>query len=189
MITSLAGTAVVNDGPPSPAELEIDHLFETVYSDTATTFDPGWTHIDRSGHFHAYGRKGGLPTLTATVRHVPCDGIHAFPVEECDGYDVTDYTCRICRAAVEPGRVRQESAVIPTGVTWVVQIQDHLAPMPLGMEVTVRFWCEAVAYFGTAVVGDWRSTYSRNALRTITTLCGLGELGACAPDIVRTPMV
>lgn len=189
MITSLFGTAIINDGPPCHAELEIERQFETVYFDNATTYDPGWTHVDPAGHFHAYGKEGSTPTLRAAVRHVPCDGIHAFPVEDCDGYDVTDYTCRICSAPVEPGHVRQESAVIPLGQTWTVKVRNDPTPLPFGVQVTVRFQCDGASYFGIAAVGDWSGVFTSGGTEGVRTLAGIGELGACAARVPRTPVV
>lgn len=192
MSLTTMGDAVIDDGPVLPAEVEIDQQYETVYSDTATTPDPAWTYVDPTGHFHAYATSGSLPTLTATGRHVPCDGVHTFPIENCDGYDVIDYTCRICRAPVEPGRVRQESVTIPAGRTWLVRVRRPARgasrTYPIGQEVTVRFVLGDALYFGIAVAtSEWNAEHRGGVTEVVTTLTGIGELGMRV--VPRIPMV
>lgn len=103
-------TLTLDGHPPMPvAEFEMEPPPVTyVRSEGAAKPSTLWRHTDEHGHEHRWV-DGELPTLTATTRHVECDG-SCGGVCEGEGYDVTVWHCSACGDEVEPGRVPDYAA-------------------------------------------------------------------------------
>jgi hypothetical protein len=67
--------------------------------------DPAWTFTDSAGHFHAYDSDGKLPTLSAVLTHVDCDG-SCGGICDGDGYSRTERQCPLCDEYVVPATRR-----------------------------------------------------------------------------------
>lgn len=136
--------------------------------------DIHWSHVDGSGHFHAfdtYSRE--LPTLRATPVHIPCNG--DCPDGGCDGYSGTWYFCPICDEQVEP-KWNTVTRTVKTGeLHWWKATVRGPAMMP-GGQVSVRIqngnWPER---FGIAVVTGADINCSDNTAEL--ELTGNGRLG------------
>jgi hypothetical protein len=161
----------IDNGHEVPGRIDIEQETETIYSNIATKPDQRWEQVDDNGHFHAFSADGKLPTLVPKTRHVDCDGIHTYPMDDCDGYDVTDYYCRICNAEIEPKYVSDPGPwIVPTGKSWTVIVEQHVGPQA---EVSVRATVGDAVMFGVAVATrlDWADG------RSTAHLVGIGALG------------
>jgi hypothetical protein len=175
---------VIDDGPPMPGTFGIEREMIDVSTATGGTLpDPKWEYVDVNGHWHAYTADDKLPTLGAHVRHVDCDGIHAFGDqldEECEGYDVTEYRCRICLDLVEPHRIPDGTAGMrqfaPGRTSWWAEV---VTPRVIDGEHTVRIILKGGGrvLFGVAFARQVSAEGDRNGLRVTTRLNGNGELG------------
>lgn len=105
--------------------VRIDQQTEAIISASDLRPDPEWQHTDTASHFHAFTADGKLPTLRATLTHVPCDGSCG---RGCEGYDENTYTCVICGEPVEPRWVDHgpRTELMPTTSTaTVVALTDR----------------------------------------------------------------
>jgi hypothetical protein len=102
-------TVSVNSGPPMPCTVRLEQDWIDVSSGIATKPDPTWQMVDVAGHYHAWAKDGGLPTLKASDIAMPCDG-------SCngacggEGYTHIEYRCRICDQVIQPCSVPDEAA-------------------------------------------------------------------------------
>jgi hypothetical protein len=130
VMTMTAMTTIDGDGPYE-CEVEIIQQVEMVRSMGASKPDAEWSLTDATGHFHAYTAGGGLPTLRAEHRHVPCAGSCDPP---CEGYEVAYYVCKICGEEIEPLRVpdyQAQSVGIPIQGTKSATVTVHTDhPLP-----------------------------------------------------------
>lgn len=173
---------IIDNGPPMPGTFGIEREMIDVSSETGGWLpDPKWSCIDANGHWHAYTTDGKLPTLSAHVRHVDCDGTHAFGdmlEEECEGYDVTEYRCRICLDLVGPHRVPDGTAGLrqfaPGRTSWWAEV---ITPREIKGECTVRLAIGKRFMFGVAVARMVGAEGDHQGVRVTTRLDGIGELG------------
>lgn len=177
--TGTATEITLNSGTPMPGELHIEVDIITVESATATKPDPTWTHTDAAGHWHAYDNDGKLPTLEPRTRHVDCDGIHDFgdqADEDCDGYDVTDWHCRICGEQVEPKRLPDRGPrEIPGRKHWWVQL---VTDREIAVDrAVVRVKVGDRLYFGVAAVRTESMEGDSHGFRVTSRIDGIGPLG------------
>lgn len=95
-------TASINGGPAVGADMFTETDLFDVTTRGKTVPDMEWEYVDKRGHYHAWTDAKSLPTLDARSEHVECDVGHSDNEYECEGYDVTVYSCRICSEIVEP---------------------------------------------------------------------------------------
>jgi hypothetical protein len=172
-MSAMSGGATVNGGPAVPASLSVEYEQIDVTVGTKTEPDWKWTYVDQAGHFHAWSDdtdRGQLPTLTSGTEHHACDFGHG---ADCEGYDVTVYSCAICGEEIEPKTVSHS----PMGreymrgrMTWTVQVEQHVGADP----VSVRLTAPGVTYFGVAA--RTRSSLTLGETPR-TTLVGISPLG------------
>jgi hypothetical protein len=179
-MTRVVGAVYVDNGEGVIGELRLDHNNQVVWS-LGPRWDPGWRTFDSAGHFHAASgvdHKVTHPTLLTRTRHVDCDCAHGGD-DFCDGYDETDYFCRICDEEIEPGLIHGEhSTTISNGYDWTVIVQSYVE----GEQHTVRFETDHRVSFGIARCTD-RVVESGGSART--TLVGVSELGYHVKEATR----
>jgi hypothetical protein len=162
----------IDDGEPIAGRLEIETEVITYESITTTKPDMGWTMVDHLGHFHAYATDGELPTLIGRTRHVDCPGGCGLDDEECEGYDVTDWFCRICDQPVEPKRLPDPGPhSMPGRSMWSVVAQGD---REITGEVTVRIGPDL---FGVARAHTERMDGDGHSCVVTTRLDGISALG------------
>lgn len=170
---SLTGTATINSGEPVTAQLKITQERIDI-STLGSKPDPKWTFIDVAGHFHARSEDGELPTLIGRREHVGCDG--SCDLDDCEGYDVTHWHCRICDEEIQPGVIPgPHYGTMPGRIDWEVAVQTVINGHG---EVSVVYRSERVEYFGVAIPGDVRiETGFDGSARGRTVLHGVSPLG------------
>jgi hypothetical protein len=133
-------------------ELLVEQETIDVFTRNGSKPDLSWTHVDKAGHFHAYGHEGNLPTLDRQVLPVPCDG-SCGGICGGEGSTRTVYRCLLCGKKVKPQRI-DDSGVkrIPGRKTWTLVVE---ATVP-----DERFSFTAVVdggrqYFGLAERVEW----------------------------------
>jgi hypothetical protein len=160
-----------------PCEFRRDREQIDVSMEKEVAPDPGWEFMDSQGHYHAWSTDGELPTLDSRAEHRDCDGVHLFPVEgECEGYDVTRWSCSVCSEDVEPGTVTRQNVTryIPGLESWTVVAYD--AVVGYGSDrVSLRVSTGTETLFGFAVPTD--VTVDSAPGRSRTTLVGTSALG------------
>lgn len=170
------------DGAPvQPGCITIEQEIKTFASATATKPDPAWTLVDERGHFHAYDDDGELPTLTSSLVHVNCDDVHTGPLadpdEPCEGYDVTEWTCRICGTEITPGRLPDHDQKSMPGLkAWRAEITSD---QPIDNRiVSVRAAVTDGVHFGAAYATMRRAeTRLDGGLQVTIELIGYSPLG------------
>jgi len=124
-------TVSVDNGPEVPGVLMIDRQAVDVTTIRKVKPDPRWTYVDAAGHWHAYDKGGGLPTLRSETQHVECDNAdHGV----CDGYERTVHRCVVCGEAVTPGKVTAYSdgyELIPGSEIWRVDVGRRVVGDPV----------------------------------------------------------
>lgn len=173
---------IIDNGPPLSGTFGIEREMLDVSTATGGWLpDPAWECIDANGHWHAFTVDGRLPTLAKHSRHVDCDGIHDFGDmldDDCDGYDVVEYRCRVCLDLVEPHRIPDGTAgirrLIPGRTSWWVEV---VTAQQIDGEHTVRVVGTGRALFGVAVARMVSAEGDHTGMRVTTRLDGVGELG------------
>jgi hypothetical protein len=167
---------VIDGGRAQPGRLTIEQEIRRYATASATKPDPSWTLVDERGHFHAYDDDGELPTLNARTRHIDCDG-HGEDEPACEGYDITEWTCRICGIQVEPGR-RDDSGerTMPGLKSWRAEIISD-RPIDNGL-VSVRALTADGMHFGTALATIRQAEQQASGgIRVTAELIGASPLG------------
>ncbi len=180
---------VIDNGPPLAGTFGIEQeMVDVSTANGGWLPDPAWEHVDANGHWHAFTVDGKLPTLAVHSRHVDCDGVHAFGDmldEECEGYDVTEYRCRVCLDLVAPHRIPDGTAGLrqfaPGPTSWWAEV---VTPREIKGECTVRITIGQRIMFGVAVARLAGAEGDHRGVRVTTRLDGIGELGyrAGPPD-------
>lgn len=171
--TMTAVLITIDNGEPVPGRFETETEVIEYQSVTATKPDPNWTHTDAAGHWHAYATDGELPTLLARIRHVECAG--GCDDEPCEGYDVTDWYCRICNEEVQPGRLPDtEPKSMPGRSHWWAEIESD---REITGEHTVRITVGNRVAFGVVMARTVGMEGDMNGVRVKTRLDGIGPLG------------
>lgn len=169
----------INDGPQLPGRIVVEQEIRTEWSMSATKPDPTWTHIDQQQHYHAYDDDGELPTLTSRRVHLECDGLHVGAYDDqadCDGYDVTEWHCRICGEHVEPGRVSDAGPFhIPARKSWHADVYSD-RPAGNGL-VSVRALTADRLLFGAGHARIGIVEYGPDGSRVRTDIIGASPLG------------
>jgi hypothetical protein len=169
-------TATLDGGDPVlVTELHQQNETVEIRSLTATEPDPTWTHTDAAGHFHAWTRDRGLPTLRVTSRHVDCGD----PGCACggEGYDVPEHRCIGCDAIVEPRRrPGPEVSYVPGRMSWSVEVETS-APMASGLMASIVVNTDGMTLFGFVNVGESRFESTGDGVRCWTRLHGASPLG------------
>lgn len=175
MINAAASSSIIIDnGEPVSGSLEIEQNYETIESLYGTKPDPAWEFIDEAGHFHAYDTAGELPTLDGRARHVNCDG-SCGGVCGGEGYNVTDWHCRICDQLIEPGQVDDRGPhQIATWRSWAVVVESERT---IEGRVTVRIRMGDRVLFGVADASTTTITHALGRTTITTKLFGYGALG------------
>lgn len=179
------GKVRINGGTPLPARLEVvqEHI------DVSTNLpqpDPRWSTSDKAGHFHACSTDYTYPTLNRRTEHRDCDGGDGTCGDECEGYDVSVWSCRLCDEQITPGTVHGPRFQSVPGMSWWTVRFDGPA---LAGEVSVRYDVGDTVYFGTAHA-EVRSLTMRGgdipfaAVELIGT-CPLGRVGPV--PVVQAP--
>lgn len=167
-------TASIDGGAEVPAELDIETEQIDVTTTGKTVPDMAWEHVDQRGHYHAWTDGGELPTLDVRSEHEECTGSHDLDPDDplfidCEGYDVTVHSCKICGEIVEPGTKFIPSfgrEYTPGRTTWTVRVGAHLEH---GQSVSVLLRTGASSAFGIGQVVKVDEGTS--------TIVGAGELG------------
>lgn len=173
---------IIDNGPPLAGTFGIEREMLDISTETGGWLpDPAWECIDANGHWHAFTADGKLPTLTERERHVDCDGLHLFGEPDdvnCEGYDVTEYRCRVCLDLVEPHRVPDGTAgkrqFMPGRTSWWVEV---VTGQQIEGEHTVRVIGTGRVLFGVVVARQVSAESDHNGVRVTTRLDGIGELG------------
>lgn len=182
MSGTITATASIDSGPNVPAELTIEVERIDVTTATKTRIDPAWEFVDVRGHFHAWAHDETLPTLDARSEHVDCDAGHSDDEYDCEGYDVTVYSCLICGEIIEPETITTASTfreTAPGRMSWTVVVH-HVVEYERDRRLSVVFHAGDTTYFGVAAVVGGRRTVPdspHSAPRSTTTLFGAGPLG------------
>lgn len=152
MSSTWSGVEVyVNERGPfrGVVNIETERIDITVGSPTYGP-DPAWTHVDKAGHFHAYGRDNALPTLEKYEKHIGCDGQCGGGCGD-EGYTETRYRCRLCRKRVKPGRAMKtyggEQKSMLGRTSWWVTVQSRTQ---WNTDVSVRVVAGKRTAFGLA---------------------------------------
>lgn len=186
-MSTIETTVVIDNGEPVSGTLTIETERIDVSSATKTHPDPNWELIDAAGHFHAWStdKDHELPTLDARSEHVDCDMGHDYDDYECEGYDITVYSCKICGEIIEPATIvdRSPPREYVNGLTsWQVVVG---AAVEYGRKVAVRVVASGSVWFGVAIAGNMRAEIGagaagmgvyRDAIYE-TTLIGASPLG------------
>jgi hypothetical protein len=154
--TDHRGTVRIDSGPALPTVLTITTL-ATWLPPAGPYTDPGWEFIDGAGHWHGFTEDAGLlPTLTSAAGVTHCRQFHR-PGEDCPGYHVPVFTCRLCGEAVtvplRPARADDPATDIPTQGWWAADVEHDL---PAG-RVQARF----TLLDGTTLIGIGEATPGR----------------------------
>lgn len=167
----------IDNGAPMAGHFEIETEVISYRSSTATAPRMSWTQVDANGHWHAYAQDGELPTLTRRVRHVDCD-FTTHPGDglgECDGYDVSEWHCRICDEEIQPERVADTGEKsMPGRKSWSAEINPE---REIKGDVTVRVKSGERVLFGVARASTASMEGDSNGIRITTRLDGIGPLG------------
>lgn len=181
MLGTFYGTAHINEALTLPGKLTVTQERIDV-STNLPKLDRNWTFVDGAGHFHAVS-DGELPTLLARSLHRECDG-SCGGVCGGEGYDVTQYFCRICEELIAPGTVPgPHFDSMPGRYDWQAQLEGFpVGELPRhGEMVSFRFDAKEPAsrtFFGAAGIGDLTMTGSFAGPPLIAlTLYPAGELG------------
>lgn len=165
---------------PMPGELVVEREAITYRSATATRPRMGWVETDGAGHVHAYDDQGDLPTLIGRTVHADCDGVHLGPMldpeQPCEGYDITEWHCRICDQEIKPQREPDTGTkTMPGMTTWHVMVSPA---EEITGKVTVWVHVGELWYFGVAEARTEGIKFGPGDAPKITTrLCGIGPLG------------
>lgn len=175
--TAIASAEItIDDHAPLHGDFHLDQEIIRVRSATATKPDPGWEQVDEAGHFHAYDTEGKLPTLIGKSRHIDCDGSCGLDDGRgCEGYDVTDWYCRICDQEIQPARLDASGEhSIPGPKSWYVMVRTDRV---IDGEVTVQVRVPGQVRFGVAVASMESMEFSDGRMVVTTRLIGIGPLG------------
>lgn len=178
---SYVGTVRIDNGDPYPARLVIEQDIRIEHTNLPIP-DPAWEFVDAAGHFHAYDTANELRTLSARREHRDCDGSCG---DQCKGYEVTVYACRICNEVVTPRLlIGPHSFPVHGRMSWHIDLEgidEQAAPVPvrLAKQVSARFTCTDTVWFGVAFVQHVR--------RDNTLLRGSGPLGRRNSRRVTSP--
>lgn len=180
MSTIIETTVVIDNGPAVAGKLTVETERIDVTSATETRPDPDWEFIDAAGHFHAWStdKDHELPTLDARSEHVDCDFGHSDEDYECEGYEITVYSCSICAEIIEPATITKTPTFrrFVNGLTsWEVVAAVEVEP---GKRVSVRIDAGGTTYYGIATVtGTWWIPDATAGQRASTMLVGVSPLG------------
>jgi hypothetical protein len=175
-VQKLASDSLLINNQPALGELVIERDVQYVSSLSCMRPDKSWTHVDRSGHFHAFDENEKLPTLAVRTVHVGCDGDCGY--DNCEGYTDTEHLCQICGVVVKPKYVDRgaERTALPGLATWRVdaQLTSRLGAQLMDEKVSVRLIGDAGEFFGVALVASVWPTAQGDAKAR---LVGVGPLG------------
>jgi hypothetical protein len=158
-------------------EASIDYDVEQIDVTASVEPDPNWTFLDSAGHMHAYTKKGNLPTLKAEQREIVCtDPDHD---DDCEGYWITEYHCRICSELIEP-KMREATSrkYMPGRASWEVRFKARMEDgFALYVQDHVSVWTQdghKVVHFGVGQLLVHRVNSEGFADGVVV---GIGELG------------
>lgn len=186
---SFYGTGYINEGAPLQGRLKVTQERIDISTNSPKS-DRTWTFVDGAGHFHAWS-DGEYPTLVRKYEHRDCDG-SCGGVCDGEGFDVTVYTCMLCREVVVPGVVPgPHFKTMPGMFDWSALLEgdstDDLERLAgtLGSSVMLRFEAthpEPWLFFGPAVIGDTTITGGfGDRPRVSLSLYAAGKLGDRPP--------
>lgn len=181
-MTVLGGGEIrINNDPPRAGVLTVE--VEAIEVTTLTKPDPSWSTVDRAGHFHATApvqerglRRVEYPTLDVRSVHHDCAGCE--DDEECEGYDVSEYACRICGETVSPGVLANMFREMAPGRTyWSVEVSGGADLMAYqGETVTVRATAGGRTHLGIAHGSYVNAEGGSDGIRARLTLVGAGPI-------------
>lgn len=141
----------INERGPHLGTLHIEtDLIDVTMAGNTYKPDPGWTWVDKAGHFHAFTGDGSLPTLERYEKHLNCDGSCAGVCSD-EGYTETRYRCRACGKRVKPGYAVDVAGGTPRtkpGRTWwFAEVRGRTM---WGADVSIRAVAGGRTFFGLA---------------------------------------
>lgn len=177
----VTGSVSINNGPGAPGQLTVEREQIDIFVATKSEPDMDWEYVDTAGHFHAFTTDGKLPTLDTREEHVDC-GHPEDGEDECEGYDVTVYFCRICGATIKP----EYEVTHPSGpesiagrMSWQVQVPVYIK---LGDWVSVKVVSGKQVFFGAGQPVRYSAGNDlTGGIAVETTIVGAGELGQRKP--------